>query len=93
MSVKPVKHQYKKCLGLRLPEICDIKNSKTEIYRECKTFISDKFPFTLVKNKVIGKVTFNSSLSFKSQKSCKYEIGRTEFVSKYKINDDDHERS
>ena len=55
--------------------------------------MSDKFPFTLVENKLIVQVTFNSSFSCKCQTSCKYEIGRPEFVFKYRINDDDHGRS
>ena len=38
LSVIPVKHQYiKKFLGLRLSEICDMKNSKTETHWECQT--------------------------------------------------------
>ena len=51
----------------------------------------DKFPFTAVENKVIVQNTFNSSFSCKCQTSCKYEIGRPEFVFKYRINDNDHE--
>ena len=82
---------HKKYLGLRLPEICDIKNSKTEAHWECQTCMSDKFPFTLVENKVIVQNTFKSSFSCKCQTSCKYEMGR--FVFKYRINDGDHERS
>ena len=82
---------HKKCLGLRLSEIRDIKNSKTETYWECQTCMSDKFPFTVVQNKVIVQNTFNSSFSCK--KSSKYEIGRPELVFKYRINDNDHERS
>ena len=64
---------HKKCLGLRLSEICDIKNSKTEAHWECKTCMSDKFPFTLVENKVIVQNTFDSSFSYKCQTSI-YEI-------------------
>ena len=52
-----------KCLGLRLSEIRDIKNSKTETCRECQTCMSDKFPFTAVENKVIAQNTFHSSFS------------------------------
>ena len=45
---------HKKCLGLRLSEICDIKKSKTETHWECQTCMSDKFPFRplLVENLV-----------------------------------------
>ena len=39
---------HKKCSGLRLSEICDIKNSKRGTYWECQTCISDKFSFTAV---------------------------------------------
>ena len=53
---------HKKSLGLRLSEICDIKNSKTETYWECQACMSDKFPFTAVENKVIVQNTFNSVL-------------------------------
>ena len=56
---------HKKCLGLRLSEIRDIKNSKPETYWECQTFMSDKFPFTAVENKVIVQNTFISSFSCK----------------------------
>ena len=84
---------HKKCLGLRLSEICHINNSKTETHWECQTCMSDKFPFTLVENKVIVQNTFNSSFSCKCQTSCKYEIGSPEFVFKYRINDSDHEGS
>ena len=57
--------------------------------------MSDKFPFTLVENKVIVQNTFNSGFSCKCQTSCKYEIGtgRPKFVFKYIINGGDHERS
>ena len=55
--------------------------------------MSDKFPFTAVKNKVIVQNSFNSSFSCKSQTSSKYEIGRPEFVFKYRVNDNYHERS
>ena len=56
--------------------------------------MSDKFPFTLVENKVIVQNAFNSSFSFKCRTSCKYEIARPEFVVlEYRINDNDHERS
>ena len=55
--------------------------------------MSDKVPFTLVENKVIVQITFNSSLFCKCQTSCKYEIGRPEFVFKYRINGNHHERS
>ena len=78
----------KKCLGLRLTEICDIKNFKTETHLECQTCKSDKFPFTLVENKVIVQHTFNSSFSCKCE-TCKYEISRPESVFKYRVNDDD----
>ena len=37
--------------------------------------------------------TFTSSFSCKCQTSCKYETGRSEFVFKYRINNNDHERS
>ena len=84
---------HKKCLGLRLSEIHDIKNSKTETYWDCQTCMSDKFPFTAVENKVIVQNTFNSSFSCKCQTSSKYEIGRPEFVFKYRINDNDHEKT
>ena len=84
---------HKKCLRLRLSEICDIKNSKTETQWECQTCMSNKFPFTLVENKVIVQNTFNSTFSCKCQTSCKYEIGRPKFVYKYRINDIDHKRS
>ena len=84
---------HKKCLGLRLFEICDIKNSKTETHWECQTCMSDKFPFTLVENKVIDQNTFNSSFSGKCQTSCKYEIDRPEFAFKYRVNDSDYKRS
>ena len=84
---------HKKCLGLRLSEIRDIKNSKTETYWQCQTCMSEKFQFTAVENKVIVQNTFNSSFSCKCQTSCKYEIGRSKFVFKYRINDNDHERS
>ena len=94
MSVKPVKHAYiKKCLELRFPEICDIKNCKTETYWECQTCMRDKFPFTAVENNGIVQNTFNSTFFCKYQTSCKYEIVRPEFVFKYRINDNDHERS
>ena len=53
--------------------------------------MSDKFPFTLVENKVIVQNTFNSSISCKCQ-TCKYDIGRPEFVFKYKIDGNGHER-
>ena len=53
--------------------------------------MSDKFPFAAVENKVQN--TFNSSFSCKCQTSSKYEIARPEFVFKYRINDNDHERS
>ena len=76
-----------------LSEICDIKNSKIETHWESQTCISDKFPVTLVENKVIVQNTFNSTFSCKCQTSCKYEIGRPGFVFKYTINDNDHERS
>ena len=82
---------HKKCLGLKLSEIRDIKNSKK--YWECQTCMNDKFPFTVVEDKVIVQNTFNSSFSCKCQTSCKYKIGRPEFVFKYRINDNDHERS
>ena len=55
--------------------------------------MSDKFPFTAVENKVIVQNTFNSSFSCKSQTSSKYEIGRPEFVFKYRVNDNYHEIS
>ena len=55
--------------------------------------MSDKVPFTVVENKVIVQITFNSSLFCKCQTSCKYEIGRPEFVFKYRIDDNDHEMS
>ena len=84
---------HKKCLGLGLSEIRNIKNSKTEIYWECRTCMSDKFPFTAVENKVIVQNAFNSSFSCKCRRSCKHEIGRLEFVFKYRVNDNDHERS
>ena len=42
---------------------------------------------------MIVQNTFNSNFSCKCQASCKYEIGRHEFVFKYTINDRDHERS
>ena len=38
--------------GLRLSGICDIKNSKRKTYWECQTWMSNKFPFALVGNKV-----------------------------------------
>ena len=79
---------YKKCSGLRLTEICDIKIFKTETHLECQTCRSVKFPFTLVENKVIVQHTFNSSFSCKCE-TCKYEIGRAESVFKYRINDGD----
>ena len=69
------------------------KKSKTETHWECKTCMSDKFPFTIVENKEIVQNTFNSSSSCKCQTSCKYEIGRPKFVFKYRVNDNDHERS
>ena len=56
---------HKKCLGLRLSGICDIKNSKTETYWECQTWMSNKFPFALVGNKMIVQNNFNSSFSCK----------------------------
>ena len=59
----PTTNVHKKCLGLKLSEICNIKNSKTETQWECQTCMSDKFPFTLVENKVILQNTFNSSFS------------------------------
>ena len=55
--------------------------------------MSDKLPFTAVENKVIVQNTFNSSFSSKCQTSSKYEIDRSEFFFKYRINDNDHERS
>ena len=76
-----------------MSEIRDIKNSKTETYWECQTCMSDKFPFTAVENKVIVQNTVSPGFSCKCQASCKYEIGRPEFVFKYRINDNDHERS
>ena len=84
---------HKKRLGLRLFEICDIKNSKTETHWECQTCMSDKFPFTLVEKKLTVQDTFNSSSPCKCQVSCKYKIGTPEFVFKYRINNGDHERS
>ena len=84
---------HKKCLGLILSEICDIKNSKTETDWECQICISDKFPFTLVENKVIVQNTFSYSFSCKCHTSRKYEIGRPEFIFRYRIYDSDHERS
>ena len=84
---------HKKCLGVRLSDVRDIKNSKTATYWKCQACMSDKFSFTAVENKVIVQNTFNSSFSCKCQTSCKYEIGRPEFVFKYRINDNDHERS
>ena len=84
---------HKKCLELRLSEICDIKISKTETHWECQTCMSDKFPFTLVENKMIVQNTFNSSFSCKCQTSFKYETRKPEFAFKYRINDGDHERS
>ena len=82
---------HKKCLGLRLSEIRDMKNSKTETHWESQTCMNDKFPFTAVENKVIVQNTFNSSFSCKYQTSSKYEIGGPEFVFQYRINDNDHE--
>ena len=64
---------HKKCLGIH-----DI-NSETEINWEYQTCASDKFPFTLVENKMIVQNTFNSSFSCKCQ-TCRYELGRPEFV-------------
>ena len=55
--------------------------------------MSDKFPFIAVENKVIEQNIFNSSFSCKCQTSCKYQIDRPEFVIKYRIDDNDHERS
>ena len=52
---------HKKCLGLRLSEIHDNKNSKTETHWECQTCMGDRFLFTLVENKNIVQNTFNSS--------------------------------
>ena len=57
------------------------------------TELSINSSLTLVENKVIVQNTFNSSFSCKCQTSTKYEIGRPEFVSRYRINDGDHERS
>ena len=54
---------HKKCVGLRLSEICDIKNSKTETHWECQTCMSDEFPFTFLENKDIVQNTFNSVLT------------------------------
>ena len=59
----------------------------------CQTSMSDKNSVTLVENKMIIQNTFNSSISCKCQTSCKYEKGRPEFVFKYRINENDHERS
>ena len=55
--------------------------------------MSDKFPFTALENKVIVQNTLSSSFSCKCQTSSNYEIGRPEFASKYRINDNDHESS
>ena len=55
--------------------------------------MSNQFPFALVENKVVVQDTFNSSFSCKYQTSFKYEIGRPEFVFRYRINDNGHERS
>ena len=84
---------HKKCLGLRLSEIHDNKNSKTETHWGCQTCMGDRFLFTLVENKKIVQNTFNSSFFWKCQTSCKYEKSRPEFVFKYRIIDNDHDRS
>ena len=84
---------HKKCLGLRLSEICDVKNFKAETHWGRQTCMSDKFPFTLVENEEIVQNTFNLSFSCKCQTSCKCEIGRPECVFKYSINNNDHETS
>ena len=55
--------------------------------------MSDTFLFTLLENNMIAQNIFNSIFSCKCQTSWKYEKGRTEFVFKCKINDNDHERS
>ena len=73
---------HKKCLWLRLSEIHDIKNSKTETHWECQTRMGDKFLLTPVENKKIVQNTFNSIFSWKCQTSCKYEKSRPEFVFK-----------
>ena len=54
---------HKKFLALRLSEIQDNKNSKTETHWECQTCIGDRFLFTLVENKKKVQNTFNSSFS------------------------------